>query len=377
MRKILHFIKERFSFLDPCLLLCALLLISVSLLMMYGINDASTVSGNYKLLKMQAAATVLGLVAMFFIANFNYEEIVNKLWIPLLIGQLAVMGATLIYGSAEGANKSWIYIFGVSIQTSEFVKLTYIITFSKHLDLVKDKINNPLHLLLLAAHAGSVIGMILLSGDLGVALVYVGFTAIMLYAAGLSIFYFIGAAGAAVVAFPYVWPHLREDQQLRIIYGFHPEDDPLDKGLQPLTGRAAIANGGLFGQGINGGTKYKVLYACENDFAFSSVCEKFGIITGIFVIILLVLIVARLLIIAKNAGRRTGSLICVGIAGTIIIQSLENLGMCMAKLPVVGITLPFISYGGSSILAIFMLIGLAQSVNSHKHKPYFELKNNN
>lgn len=339
--------------------------------MLYGISDSPMVGGLSEL-KMQAAATLLGLFGMLIISNIDYEVIVNKLWIPLLILELGLMGFTLVWGRAQGANRSWIFIFGVSIQPSEFVKLSYIVTFTKHLDLVRDKINNPLQLILLGLHAGAVIGLILLSGDLGVALVYVGFTLIMLFASGLSIFWFAGGGAAAIIAFPYVWPLLREDQQLRIIYGFNPEADPLGKGMQPLLGKKAIGNGGIFGQGLHGGSVYKNLYACENDFAFSSVCEKFGIACGMLVIVLLLIIVIRCFVIANTSRKRTGTLICIGVAGTIIVQSIENIGMCLAMLPVVGITLPFISYGGSSTLAMYLMIGMVHSVRSHRVKYFFE-----
>ncbi len=362
--------RERLRGFDPFLFVCTTLLSLIGILTLYGIRDA-TARGPGQL-KMQIAATVFGIAAMFLISSFDYETIVDKLWIPLLVIQIAVLGFTLVFGTAEGQNKSWLFIGSVGVQPSEFAKFSYIITFSKHLDLVKDRINRPLPLLSLLAHSGAVIGLILLSGDLGVALVYVGFTAVMMFSAGLHIFYFLGAAGAAVISFPYVWDKLREDQRLRIIYGFEPEKDPLGKGMQPLLGRKCIENGGFFGQGINGGSVYKSLYACENDFAFSSVCEKFGIVCGMAVILLLLAAVVRIYMIGSNSRKDAGSFICAGIAGAIMIQTAENIGMCMARLPVIGITLPFISYGGSSVTAIYLMAGLVHSVHAHRVKYFFE-----
>ncbi|MBO4322359.1 MAG: FtsW/RodA/SpoVE family cell cycle protein [Clostridia bacterium] len=362
---------DRLKRFDICLAACAFFLTAVSLLMLFGIRDAPMTSG-IRLLKMQAAASAVGFVLMILMTVLDYEEVVNRLWIPLLVFQLLILGVTLIYGTAEGANKSWLFIGGFGIQPSEFVKISFIITFSKHLDLVKGRINRFVPLMGLLFHAGGVIGLILLSGDLGVALVYVGIFLVMLYSAGLHIFYFIGAAVASCIAIPYLWPHLREDQQKRIIYGFNPEGDPLGKGMQPLLGRKAISEGGFFGKGLNGGGVYKTLYACENDFAFSSVCEKFGIVTGLLVIAALVAIVARCLIIAKTSRKDTGSLICIGVAACIIIQSVENIGMCLARLPVIGITLPFISYGGSSCLSTYLMLGMVHSVKAHRVKYFFE-----
>ncbi len=355
--------RQRLRQFDPCLLICTVLLSTASLLLIYGLRDAPMTAG-ISLFRMQLAATLVGIVVMLFISTLDYVELVNKTWIPLLIAEIGILGITLLFGQAEGANKSWLTIGPVTLQPSEFVKLSYIITFSKHIDLVKKKINNPLWVLTLLLHAGAVIGLILLSGDLGVALVYIGFSMIMLYCGGLSVFYFAGAAIAGALAIPYLWPHLREDQQQRILFGFSPEKDPLGRGMQPLTGRAAIENGGLLGKGINGGSVYKKLYACENDFAFSSFCEKFGMIGGIIVLILLGVLVVRLFMIARSSTTGFGSLICIGIAGTVIIQTAENIGMCMARLPVVGITLPLISYGGSSVFAMYLMLGMAHSVRA-------------
>ncbi len=362
---------EKLRRFDPCLLICTTVLSALSLLTLYGIRDAP-LAGGISLLKTQAVAAAIGTVGAILIATLDYEEVTNKLWIPALVFQLLILAVTLIYGTAEGANKSWIIIGPIHIQPSEFVKISFIMTFSKHLDLVKDRINRPLPLFGLFCHAGGVIGMILLSGDLGVALVYIGIMLVMLYCAGLHIFYFIGGGLAAFALVPYLWPHLREDQQRRIIYGFNPEGDPLGKGMQPLLGRSCIQNGGLFGRGINGGEVYKTLYACENDFAFSSLCEKFGIIAGIGVISALVAITVRCFMIARTSRKDTGSLICVGVAAAVIIQTSENIGMCLAMLPVIGITLPFISYGGSSMLAMHIMMGMVHSVKAHRVKYFFE-----
>ncbi len=362
--------RKKPGFADPLLLSCTTLLSFLSLLTIWGIRDAPGVTvGNFR---MQLAATLVGIALSLLISAIDYEFIVNRLWIFIAVAEIGVLTLTLLFGTAEGANKSWLFIGGFGVQPSEFAKLSFIITFAKHIDLVGDRINKPLPLLTLLLHAGLVTGLILLSGDLGVALVFVAITAVMLYGAGLNLFWFLGAAAAGVLALPYVWPHLREDQQLRIIYGFNPEGDPLGKGMQPLIGRECIANGGLFGHGLGGGEVYKRLYACENDFAFSSLCEKFGVMTGILVIFLLVAVIARTLWIGHQSRKNTGSLICVGIAGMLIIQVAENVGMCLARLPVIGVTLPFISYGGSSVTAVYLMMGFVHSIWTHRIKYYQE-----
>lgn len=361
-------IKDRLKQFDICLLICTSVLSLMSLLLMYSISDKVGTG----MLKTQLAATLAGVCVMVFLSTVDYQEVVNKLWIPFLIGEIGLLAITLLYGVSEGTNQSWLYIGPISIQPSEFVKATFIVTLSKHLDLVKHRINHPLSLLGLGVHACAIIGLILISGDLGVALVYCGIVALMLFCAGLSLFYFLGAGIVLFVAIPYAWDMLADYQRYRIIYGFDPEWDPTGYGYQALLGRDTLANGGFFGRGIRGGEYYKDLYACENDFAFSTLGEKFGMLGVIIVLTCLVIVVIRVFMIARTSRKDSGAFICIGVAAAIVVQTAENVGMCLAMLPVIGITLPFISSGGSSTLAMYLLLGMVHSVKTHRVKYNFE-----
>ena len=141
--------------------------------------------------------------------------------------------------------------------------------------------------------------------------------------------------------------------------------------MQALMSRDAIAAGGLFGRGAAEGGIYESLPEHHTDFIFATICEKFGLILGILSIIALVVIVIRLLWIALTCREFVGRLICGGIAAMIIVQTLENLWMCLAMVPVIGITLPFLSYGGSSVLALYVIMGLAYSVSAQEKKLFF------
>ena len=323
---------------------------------------------------MQVAMTLAGVVALFVIANMDYRFFVDRFYILLLVGSVGLLGITLLFGitgdNMETTNRSWITIpvIGIAIQPSEFVKLTFICTFSWHLSSVAGRINRPKVLIPVALHAGVILGLILLSGDLGVALVYCGIILLMLFAAGMSLWYDLGLFAAITVAFPFLWDLLAEYQQERILVGFRPELDPLGKGYQPLLSRDGILHGGWFGHGVFGGEVYEELPASHTDFIFSTVCEKFGFFGGMLVILALGLLVWRILRLSLETRDGLGKLILVGIAAMVVVQSIENIGMCLAKLPVVGITLPFLSYGGSSILAIYLLFGVLHSVASHGRK---------
>ena len=262
-------------------------------------------------------------------------------------------------------------MIGIAVQPSEFVKIAFLCTFSKHLETVRRTLNRPLTVLGLLAHAGVIIGFILLSGDLGVALVYLGILLLMLFAAGLSVWYFAGALGLTVLSAPLLWQFLKPYQRERIIYGFRPELDPDVVGQQALFSRECIADGGFFGKGLFGGGHYEDLAASHTDFIFATICEKFGYLGGFLAVAALVGLCLRLLWISLRTRDMAGKLICMGVAAVMIIQTLENLWMCLALVPVVGITLPFLSCGGSSVLALYLLVGLAHSVSAKERSYYF------
>ena len=373
MRGIGIFLKNKIKNVDPILFWATAFLSIMSLLTIFGAVDNF---GRSKL-KMQIAMTVLGLIMMFIIANLDYKFFVDRFCVFMLVASALLLILTLIVGkrgeNMDTANKSWLKLWpgGPMIQPSEFVKFTFICTFAKHLEGVKDKVNKPLTLLGLMAHAGLIVGLILLSGDLGVSLVYMGVIAVMLFCAGMSLWYFLGAIVAVGVSLPFLWSFLAPYQQDRIIYGFNPELDPFGYGMQPLMSVEAISRGGFFGEGLFGGSVYEDLAASHTDFIFATVCEKFGFLGGALVIIAIAVIVVRLVFIALSATDAAGRLICCGIAAIFILQTLENIGMCMALIPVVGITLPFMSAGGSSMLALYMIMGLAHSVRSRERRLYF------
>ena len=368
MEKLWNTIKEAIRNIDPVLFICATLLSLISIVTIYGAVDNFGMSK----LKMQIAIFIVGIFVTVIIASIDYRVIVDQLWIPMLVGSVALLVITLLFGESgvnmETGNKSWLKIPGTGfmVQPSEFVKFTFVCTFAKHLFSVQDRINHPLTVLALAGHALLVVGPILLSGDLGVALVYLALIALMLFCAGLHLGYFAVVAVAIVLAAPYLWDQLAPYQQDRIIFGFDPTLDPGGYGWQPLLSRTAIAAGGFLGQGLFGGQYYEELPASHTDFILSTICEKFGFLGGTVVIIIFMIMVVRIFTLARAACHSDyGGLICVGVGSMFVVQILENIGMCFAILPTVGITLPLLSCGGSSMLATFMMLGLLHNVYAH------------
>lgn len=370
-RSVGKYLKNSFSRTDKPVLISSMIITLMSLVTIFGARENF---GTRKFI-MQLAMTVVGLCAVAVIVNIDYKIFVDRYWIPLFLASTLLLAVTLVLGDTgangtESANKSWLTIISVGsltfqIQPSEFVKIAFIISFSKHLSLVKSKINDIHVLIPLAVHAGAIVGLILLSGDLGVALVYVGIIAVMLIFAGLSFWYFAGAVGAVVLLFPFLWQYLNPYQQDRILYGFQPELDPSGYGFQPLLSLKAITAGGLFGRGIDSGGYYEILPASHTDFIFATYCEMFGFVGAIVFLAVMAVLIIRMINIAKKCGDGFGSFICIGVAAMFTVQTVMNIGMCLAFLPVIGITLPFMSAGGSSMLALYLAVGMVHAISAH------------
>ncbi len=357
----MKFLKDKLRAIDPILFGATSVLSIMSLLVIYGARDSEF--GSLRMLIMQVAMTFMGLVFMVIIANLDLSDL-SPIFYVIIYGLSAIFLVLLLFvGENAGTNQNWIKIpiIGISVQPSEFVRATFILTFAKHLSVVKDEINRSKNIIFLLLHAGVILGLLLMSGDLGMTLVYVGIMAVMLYCAGLSLWCFLVAIVGVVAAFPFLWQFLAEYQRRRILIGFNPDLDPTDVGLQQIQSRTAIAGGGFFGRGINGAGSYKNMYGSLTDFFFSTYSEMFGFFGCIVLLGLMVVIVVRLIILAKRSQTLYGSFVCAGVAGMVVVQTVENIGMCLCLLPVVGITLPFLSAGGSSVLSIYILFGLVHS----------------
>ncbi len=363
-------IKEKFKSIDKVVLFCVLGMNLLSIIILAGASNK--MGGNY--VTVQLIASLLGLFLMFTIAFVDYDELIKKLGPWVFITALILMIAVVLFGEGEQGNKNWLRIPGVpfDIQPSEYVKFLFIITFATHIKRVKDNINHIKNVLALAAHAGIICSMVLLTGDLGSTLVYFCIVAVMLLVGGLSIWYFVALISLLVIASPILWNSLTELRQQRIICGFDPESDPLGYGFQALASRRAIAAGGFLGSGFFGGSVYADIHSNHADFIFSTLAEKFGFFGCFLYMVLMGILIFRILWIARIARKDYGAYMCMGVVAILVFQTLENIGMCLAMLPVVGITLPFLSYGGSSMLAMYMLIGLVQSIKSHNKKYFFE-----
>ena len=312
-------------------------------------------------------AVAAGLVAALVISMIDYS-IICRLWPLIAGGCLLLMLLVFLFGvgpSQRQDAKTWLAIGSrFYFQPSELLKVGFAVTFAVHLDTVSDKLNKPLHVLLLLIHAGVPALLVMRSGDMGSALIFILMALVMLFAAGLKLRYFFGFFLVLCAAVPLAWKFVLKDLQKERILGLIYPDRYPDIMYQQNHGITAIVSGGFTGKGLfrGGLTGAGYVPESENDMIFSVVGEELGFIGCVCALLLLFLIVFRIGRGASRCRSGEGRLMCAGICAMIASQVLINIGMCLKLLPVIGITLPFFSAGGSSNLCIYIGIGLVLSV---------------
>lgn len=313
-------------------------------------------------------AVAMGLVGALIISFIDYELII-KAWPAIAAFCVLIMAATFIWGVGPASRsdvKTWLVLgnTGLYFQPSELVKIGFIITFGMHIDIVRDKINRPLTLAMLAIHALIPTALVVITGDLGSALIFLIIIIAMMFMGGLSLKYFIAAAVAVAAATPIAWKYLLKGlQKDRFLALIRPEEYP-DVIYQQQQGITAIGAGKFSGMGFLNGTYTQsgIVPENENDMIFSQIAEEFGFIGCLVALGILTLIIIKLFHTAKTSRDSAAALMCNGLAAMIAGHVIVNIGMCLMLLPVVGITLPFFSAGGSSNLCLYVGIGLALSI---------------
>jgi len=334
--------------------------------------SATRPDNNFRAVLVQVLSTVAGIAAASVISTVDYEHFIKRWYVAAVLGVVPVI-LTFFIGIAPGEtdDKAWLDLGFTTFQPSELMKICFMITFAAHISHVKKDINRPKVLLPVCLHGVFPTILIFFQGDYGTALVFAVMFVGMLWAAGVSWKYFTAAITAAVIASPILYFFvLNDDHRARIKNMFDIDGDIRGIGYQQYRGRIALSNGGLFGQGLLRGeltqTKDGIPEA-RNDFIFVTIGEELGMLGCIVVVILLAAVCLRALHIARICRKESGKLICAGFFSMLFAQIVINLGMCLSILPVVGITLPFFSAGGTSLLCLFLGVGVVMSVYMHRN----------
>lgn len=363
-RAILRFLREADVFL---LLLC----LTSSI---YGLMLISSVMGTQgsRETRVQIIALVIGVFLFILFSYIDIDIIADKSVFLIVFSALFIM-TLLVWGvgKEETGNKAWLRFFDIGIQPAEVTKITFIIILAKMIANHKERktLNSFMSLVQILLIFMLFFGLIIvISYDVGSALVYLFIFVVMLFIGGVKLRWF--ALGAAVVAAvsPLVFYNLFTQQYRdRILAPFMPETiDPYKMGVLWQSDRSvqAIMSGGFLGQGLGNGrmTQGGAIPAQSTDFIFSAAGEELGFVGCIFIVLLLTAVIIRCIYVGVKSNNSLGMLVCTGIAAMLIAHTLENIGMCLGILPVIGISLPFFSYGGSMIVTIFAAAGIVSGI---------------
>lgn len=363
-KSLTHFLKGT----DLVTLFAAILASIYGLSLVYSATyaslDGKIISGDVRSMLVSVAG---GLIIALVVSNIDYE-VISKLWPIIAAGCVGLMIFTFFFGVAPPSrpdSKCWIDLKIFYFQPSELLKVGFIISFSYHLDLVKDNINKLKSIIPLVIHGMIPVALVLITGDAGSALIFVLMFIGMLFFAKVNIGYFVAGICAIIVGFAAAWKLgiINGIQRQRIVALFYPEQYA-DVMYQQTNGKIAIGSGGWFGQGYLQGdmTQGGAVPVNESDMVLTVAGEEFGFVGLAAALLILFILVIRVLKIAMRARDNVGYLMCSGIAVMLFAQIIVNVGMELSLLPCIGITLPLFSAGGSSSLCIYLALGIEFSV---------------
>lgn len=368
MSKILNKTKDYFNRTDIIFWILSFSTSILSLLLLLSVSRTS----HFGYFRTQLIAIIIGYIGAFIITKSDYRIIANNFIIVSVVCILLIV-CTLIFGTAVTGNsgidaKAWLKLpGGISFQPSELAKIGFMVTFSKHISFLNEKkeLKSFLNVALLGVHALVPIALTHLQGDDGAAIIFFFMFLFMAFAGGVQLRYFFALFSVIILSIPILWNYVfAEYQKQRIINQINPEADPLATGFQQIQGKISIGSGKLFGQGLFNGPRVgsNSVPIQESDFIFSVAGEELGFIGCTVVILLLLFMLLRTLRIASLSSDLLGTCICFGFFGMVASQTIFNIGMCLSVLPVMGVTLPFFSAGGSSSACLYLGVGLVQNV---------------
>lgn len=376
-KKIFKAVLHYFHKLDKGLFTAVCGISVFSVILMYSLVNNGVTSKDERMYKMQLLCLCIGAVIALIMSALDYHWF-TKLWFlyaPAAVGFTLLTFTSLGYQPVEGVDdKAWINLGFMTMQPSEILKIAFIMTFAMHLNKVGEKINHFLNVVLLCIHGAVPTLIVVMQGDDGTAVVFLVIFACMIFAAGLSWKYILPVLVAAPVAIWFLWNNIMlPHQKLRflVLFAEDPMNDPQYEDIfyQQYWGRLALGSGQIFGKGLDA-EKYVYVPEVQNDFILTYVGQCFGFIGCIGLIAVLAYVCLKIVADSRIAKDDLGKYICIGVFAMIFIHCVLNIGMVLVVLPVIGVPLPFVSQGGSSMVSMFVSIGLVMSVYAHSEKNY-------
>lgn len=331
-----------------------------------GINSSAP-DGSY--VKKQVISLCLGLAIAVAIMFTDYRKIVMIIAPFFYVGVLVLLVAVLVFGREIHGNKAWLNLGGFSFQPSEFAKAATILMLARHLATPRPGSLSMRDMAIMLAIAMPPIILIYAEHDTGTTLTFGAILGTFFFLGGIRKIWLVAGVVLVAVGLVAAYPHLKGYQRERIKVIIHPEEaDPKGFGYQTIQSVIAVGSGGVLGKGIGHGTQGKLgfLPFAWTDFIGAVVAEEMGLVGILLMMVLYLLLIWRLIAVAKGSRERSGSLLVMGFVGLITFHILCNLGMVVALMPIMGIPLPLMSYGGTAVMAMFMGVGLALSVRMRR-----------
>ena len=376
IKRIMPYIKIFFERADIFLLVMCTISATYGVFMVrraaLAMEGSVFLSNPTKYVIVQVFSVFLG-IAFFIVMTVIDSDLLGEQWRALCIINVGLIIALVIFGADDGTgNKAWIRFAGIGVQPSEVIKILYIVVSAKQMTYLKEykDINSLFSVAQMAGHFALVFGMIVVvSADLGSASILLFVFLVMFFCLGVKLYWFALGGAAVAALIPILWTYFLKDyQKKRLLSPYDPSIDPDGWGIswQTTQSKLTLASGRL--TGVDAEHKRTVFTGKHTDFIFSTTGETLGMIGCIVIIILLIIIIVHIAKVGLTCGRTYDMLICMGIAGAMASQMFINIGMCIGITPVIGITLPFFSYGGSSMVTMYAAAGIVSGVK-FKLKP--------
>lgn len=342
---------------------------------LYGVVILSSVTADARAIRfvvIQLVAAILGIFLYAVISSIDLD-LIMEYRMPLVIFNVCFLLLLLPFGVEHGGNRSWLKFpgFPVEIQVAEILKTTYILIAASVMSAHQNRLSKFWSVMHMVLHLGILVGLnMVLSKDAGVSLIFVFIFIGMTFAGGVSKGWFIAALSGITAGLPLIWNYvLKDHQKTRFMVLFDPSLDPnaIDERWHSNQALLSLTGGGLTGQGLYNGRRTQsngigALQAQHTDYIFSAVGEELGFIGCMAIILLEFAIIARIIYVGIHTPDFARRVVCFGAAAALIFQVTINIGMNLGVMPVIGLTLPFISYGGSSILSLYAMLGLVSGV---------------
>ncbi len=379
LKEFLYELKHFTKKCDWVLLLLCLITSGFGTIIVASATSADKFGSNFRYIAIQLVAVALGVILFAIVSSIDIE--VMSEYRSLLVAFNTILLLMLIpFGTDNNTgNRSWIATPIINIQPAEICKLTYVIIMASVMSSHQNRISNWKSVFHMVFHLVLLFGInMLVSEDMGVSLIFVFIFIGMTFAGGVSLLWFGLAIGGIAAAFPILWQFLGQHQRNRILILFDSTIDPqgINERYHYIINLRSLTGGGLTGQGLFEGnrTQAGALFAQHTDYIFSSIGEELGFLGCVLVMLLQLAIIARCIFVGIRCQDYMRRLICFGAASALIFQVVINVGMCIGVMPVIGLTLPLISYGGSSIVTIYAMLGLVSGAyarpESQSHERY-------